>query len=522
MIAGYGLLLMAWSGANPPGSGPDEPAHHVKAVATASGQFTGEPVTNLEGHPPIRRPFLTHVLQTFRIPRRLAVDPRWGCNAFTPNSAACLKAPLGVAPETADGEAIEQQSILGPYIPAPYAILGLAARAAGGPTAGLYAERAAAALISLALLAIVLALVPAQWTRLAVLLAISPTVLFISSVANTSGIEISAALAHTAAVLGLADRPIGQGPWRTWAVTGAILVLARPLGPLWLAGSFALLIALAGSAGLSRRLRAERTTAIPAIILLGSCALFALGWAVLVMPTVYASVGTAADHAGRAVRSFPDLVTQAVGVFGWLDVRLPVAIVLTVGGGWAALLGAAMVRGSSRDRAVLGSMVTALVGLVIVLQTFTQMPFGFGAQARYVLPLALAALIVAGRVIDRTSNDDPGRHVRRNRVQSGIIVGVAGLQWTAWYINAHRSAVGIDGPWLFLESSDWEPLGGWLPWMGAAAIGSVLIGLGSIRARASLACIPTGEAVPPCPEDREWDHDQATQADRGTRPGRHG
>ena len=36
-IVGYGLLLVAWIGGNPPGSAPDEPQHHIKAVGVAYG-----------------------------------------------------------------------------------------------------------------------------------------------------------------------------------------------------------------------------------------------------------------------------------------------------------------------------------------------------------------------------------------------------------------------------------------------------------------------------------------------------
>src|SRR5205807_2020893 len=108
---------MAWVGANPPGSAPDEPAHYVKAIAVAHGQFTGVPVHDLHGSPPIRRPFLAHVLQTFRLPPRFSADPRWGCNAFTPGSAACLKTPLTAGPaRPGDDDDVPQQSILGPYM----------------------------------------------------------------------------------------------------------------------------------------------------------------------------------------------------------------------------------------------------------------------------------------------------------------------------------------------------------------------------------------------------------------------
>ena len=126
-LVGYGLLLLAWVVANPPGSAPDEPAHHVKAVATAHGHLTGAPVRDLDGYPPIRRPFLAHVLQTFRLPARLPADPRWGCNAFTPESASCLKTPLAPTAGRPRGQEVPQVSILGPYMPAPYVLLGAAA-----------------------------------------------------------------------------------------------------------------------------------------------------------------------------------------------------------------------------------------------------------------------------------------------------------------------------------------------------------------------------------------------------------
>lgn len=475
-VAGYGLLMAAWVGANPPGSAPDEPAHHVKAVASALGEFTGTPVGNLEGHPPIRRPFLAHVLQTFRLPPRLAADPRWACNAFTRASADCLDSPLPPAATPATGEQLSQQSILGPYPPAPYAVIGAAALAAGRSRPALYAERMTVALLCLGLLAIALHHSKATWTRLSVLLAVTPTVLFISSAVTTSGIEITAGLAHTATVLALLDRPPGKRPWIGWALSGSVLVLARPLGPLWLASSFALLLAMAGWTGLRQRIRAEQATARPAIAALSCAAIVAVGWGLFVMPHDHVTPEKALHFLDPALRLFPNLVTEAVGVFGWLDVRVPVVAVLLIGAGWATLVGIAMVMGSARDRVILAICVCSLIALVLLLQTFTQMPFGFGAQARYVMPMVVSVLLFAGRTID------DGLAREAPRLATGCewfpavgATATAAVQWTGWYVNARRSAVGLDGPWLFLSEQLWTPPGGWIPWLAAATLGAILL-----------------------------------------------
>lgn len=472
--------MAAWVGANPPGSAPDEPAHHIKAVASALGEFTGTPVGTLEGHPPIRRPFLAHVLQTFRLPPRLASDPRWACNAFTRASAACLESPLPPAATPAMGERVAQQSILGPYPPVLYPVIGAAALAAGGSRPALYAERLIVAVLCLGFLAIALHYSKATWTRLAVLLAGTPTVLFMSSAVTTSGIEITAGLAHTATVLALVDRPPGERPWIGWALTGSVLVLARPLGPLWLAGSIALLLATAGWTGLRQRVQAQQTMARPAIAALSCAAIIAVGWSLFVMPHDHVTPEKALHFLGPALRLFPDLVTQGVGVFGWLDVGVPVVAVLLIGAGWATLIGTGMVVGTGRDRVILATSVCSLMALVLLLQTFTQLPFGFRAQARYVMPMLVGVLLFAGRTIDDgLARAAPRLATRCLWFPAVGAAAVAAVQWIGWYVNARRSAVGLDGPWLFFSQPLWAPPGGWIPWLAAATLGAILLARGA-------------------------------------------
>src|SRR5581483_5709187 len=97
----------------------------------------------------------------------------------------------------------------------------LAGRWSGGPDGCLYAERLAAALVCFGLLIAAITRTTTLRARFALLLGVTPTVIFTSSVVTTSGLEITAGLAHAAAVLGLVDRPLGARPWWTWAVSGS-------------------------------------------------------------------------------------------------------------------------------------------------------------------------------------------------------------------------------------------------------------------------------------------------------------
>src|SRR5687767_196350 len=116
-LVGYALLLAAWIGGNPPGAGPDEPAHHIKAVAAAHGKLVGQSVPPDPMHSARQRRFLEKVLQAFPVPTDVSANSLWGCNAFRPVSASCLNAPLPAYP--GDPPVILQATAVGPYIPAP-------------------------------------------------------------------------------------------------------------------------------------------------------------------------------------------------------------------------------------------------------------------------------------------------------------------------------------------------------------------------------------------------------------------
>src|SRR5260370_26696380 len=101
------------------------------------------------------------------------------------------------------------------------------------------------------LLAIALLWDGTGWSLLGLLVAITPMVLFSSSVMNSSGIEIASCLAFAAAGVRIA-RAAAHVPawvWVTFAASGVVAILAGPLGVVFGLADLAVFIALLGARG---------------------------------------------------------------------------------------------------------------------------------------------------------------------------------------------------------------------------------------------------------------------------------
>jgi hypothetical protein len=481
-LGGYGLLLAAWVGGNPPGAAPDEPGHHVKAVGVAYGQPVGRPVTPAGDFPPAKREFLESVSRSVRIPARLAPDPRWGCNAFKPTeSAGCLGERTSPVTTGAAGT-VDAGNWMGPYMFVPYVPIGLGARVVGTTSAALYVERAVAASMCLALLAMAIVLCRSAWSRLAILVAVTPTVVFISSVVTTSGVEITAALAHGASVLAIA-RGADRRAWWFYATSGSILALTRPLGPLWIVVNAALLISLTGPRHLLYTIKKHRAFTFPALGMLIASTAAAAAWAILVMPHEQASLAVGRSFLSGSVHSLPEVVRQSIGVFGWLDVGLPAALVNLGVALYGGLLLAGLVRGKARERVLLTVGLAGSLALAVYLSAFTQNPFGYTLQARYVMPMSVVVLLLAGW-ISEGGREPAAANVGAQAapptlLRAAVIASVTILHWTGWFVNASRSAVGRSGAAMFVGDPQWRPPGGWILWLTVATLGCVLIAVGA-------------------------------------------
>jgi hypothetical protein len=470
LAAGLALLIAAWVFGNPPGAGPDERAHYVRALGAGDLELAGATfhptpeqrkafVAAGSQAPPLPGAGLATVLwaakqtRTFGVPRDLSVFA-FGCNDQKPDqSAACVDHPRG-APSA------RLPTYTGTYPPWVYVVPGAAMRTQHAPSAALRAGRLVSALLCFALLAAAIALTGSAAPAVAGLaVALTPMVVYCASVLNASGPEIAGSLCFLAAGFRLQRPGAGAAAWVALAAGGAALALSRALGPPLLVALAATLLILHG-----RRPRRPPPAGVAAIAVL--VVTFALGawWDVAESPQGVEGGPSFGDALTQTLHDLDDIARHAVGNFGALDTLLPTWLYVLWGALAAALVVLAAVHGTWRQRAGL-LLCLGVAGGVTVVVSVVQLRTGYGAQGRHVLPVLVLVPLYAGEVL-------------RSRPMA-LLPALAGVVWAvgqavAWLTNARRGAVGTEGSWWFLGDADWSPPLGWTLWGALAALGILL------------------------------------------------
>src|SRR5205823_2271597 len=137
----------------------------------------------------------------------------------------------------------------------------------------------------------------------------------------------------------------------------------------------------------------------------------------------------------------------------------------------ALLLLYAFRRGMMRDRLALLCAAGAAIATPVLLHAFVLRPIGWALQGRHVLPLFVVAPLIAGEIAARRT---AALH-RSRRAWVAAIAAVAAVQLVALYSDAHRSAVGVTGSWLFPLTAEWSPPSGWLLVLALGLCGACLI-----------------------------------------------
>lgn len=474
----YALLAIAWIFGDPPGAGPDEPSNYVKAVAIGRGEFLGRPgalpaqqalAFGLTG---ARYDWTNATTRWVSIPPSLA-PLGFGCNAFrATQSAACVNA--AVPPPVTS----EQPTYAGTYEPFVYLLPGLLARFSQSAPAALLLMRSANALLCLVLLALAIWLISAGGrTRLALmglLVALTPELVWLTAIVNASGPEVCGGLCFFAAILRLA-RPQAptRGVWLALITSGAILGLSRPLGAVWLALDLALLTLIAGPVPLWGRLRAGGRFSAAAVVVVFSVVGVSAGWEVAVEPRNHVSLPQFFSQLPQAIVLLPEYVREGVGVFGWLDTYLPARTYLLWAFAVVALMLVALMVGTRRQRLTLVIVLVLTMTVTLSVAAAILGPNGFQLQARHVMAFAVVVPLYAGEVIYLNANRLS--HIWPAYMMGGIVSLMSALQGVAWFVNAHREAVGTLGPAAFWLRSEWTPPLGWLPWSAAVAAGCLTL-----------------------------------------------
>ncbi|MBW3536580.1 MAG: DUF2142 domain-containing protein [Actinobacteria bacterium] len=478
LVLGYGLLILSWTVSNSPGSSPDEPAHLVKALGAASGQWTGReadyPVTPEFGPPQL--PWINSVTRSFSVPRSSTFGTIATCNAFRPDEpSTCIPER---AAERAESGSSREKTHVGSYQPAPYVPIGLAARAAPGTglAPAVIAGRLTVALLAIGLLALAAASLWSaawrSWSFLGLFAAVTPMVLFLGGSLSPNGLEVAGGLAMAAGAIRLArNASPPRAAWLALGVGGTVMALSRSTGPVWAAAILLLAVCLCGIRAFISRVRSAGVvgTASLGTVVVGSAA--TLAWDYVFLPSPPRS-----PQAGRLLEAFahlPELLRQSIGVFGWLDTAMP-ALAYTV---WRVMLivliGLALLVGSRRERLVLLGASAVVVAATLAIALAAVFPTGFGTQARYTLPIAVAVPLLAGEIVARRRQRLGA--VLPRRLPIAFAISAAAVHFLGWYANGRRHGVGIEGPLLFIGQGEWSPPGGWAVWALVALTGSALI-----------------------------------------------
>ncbi len=226
LLLGTFLLETAWIIALPPFRGTDEFDHAYRAASVAHGHWRFPSVAAEHGR------------------GGLVVVPRALVEAASPVCASYLYTGRDNCYPVADvGDGyVTVASAAGSYNPVFYAVIGSVSTMFDGAHA-LYAMRVANALVCglfIALAAWVTSLwAQTRWPLFAVVVSMTPVMIFSLAVAAPNAMEMSAALALWCSLLGVVRLDPDDRRMRLLiaavALSGVVLVPLRLLGPLWLA-----------------------------------------------------------------------------------------------------------------------------------------------------------------------------------------------------------------------------------------------------------------------------------------------
>lgn len=458
---GLGLLLAAWVVASPPFAAPDEASHYLRALNIANGHLLGRkiPYSSVPLGPP-ERAFVNQDTRAVDVPA-----------ALSPPHVACVDGKPDVT-----GRCIEA-SPTGDYYPPAYVLPALALKVASNANTALWLSRFLSAALCFVFVALAVALLwdGSAWSVLGPLAAITPMVLFVSSIINPSGLDTVASLAFTAAGLRIArDRArVPAWIWVAFGVSGALTVLSFQAGPAFLVADLAVVAALAGRRRWGELGRAHRRALLAVgATLLGALVLwFAYGRVSgaahghFAMTPLRASLLQGLDQLGPVLR-------DAIGNFGSLTVHLPGA----ARGLWWSLVvgmvGGALWLGTWRERVVMALVLVLALAFPVLAYAWVYRHSGFGLQGRQVLPVLALIPLTAGELIRR----------HRERLATApaswaLAIGIGGialLQGYAWWYDASDVA-GAPVTLRFYAHARWSPPLGWIPWILVAALGVIAL-----------------------------------------------
>ena len=439
---GLVLVQLGWLFATPPAGGIDEFDHIYRATAVASGQWRAEPGTVTRG-----------------TGAELVVDE----DIVEATQPECQAVPYTGDPEcvgreTADGVVVAGGA--GRYNPVYYALVGQATHVLDG-TAAVYAMRVTSMLLCAALVFLAFKAVTrstgSSVVTAGMALGITPVVAYSSIVISPNALEILAGLLLWVAWTGTlrAARPDNY-LLVVGALAGVLLVVLRPLGPLW-----CLLILAVGLSTIRRPWRrvlelARDRSVLATVAVVGTASLGGAWWT---LSNRALEIGHAApDEDSPLIRlqsifaEFFLWVLQSIGAFPYRGDPAPMpvyACFLILGATWLAV---SWRRADASDRWMLlaVSVPSLLVPGAIAYATYSQ--FVDSWQGRYTMPFSIGVPLLAGYALHRAGV--PPWLRRRSVIVTATVLYVVGhvLGPLAVQGDELKISPGVDnGQWILVS-----------------------------------------------------------------------
>ncbi|NUR63456.1 MAG: DUF2142 domain-containing protein [Catenulispora sp.] len=509
-FAAFALLAAAWSLAMPADGTTDERQH----IERAYGAVTGHLLAPQDLDPLVHRPGAA-----FDVPKSL-LPPNALCVYF-PNvhqdRSWVARAASCQHPAPATHAKVRVVSWVGRYNPLYYLAVGSPLRFWPDLT-GIVLSRLLAALLSAAFAATAAAIAICSRRPLllaALLTVLTPTTVTLSSTLNPNGVEITASLLLWVCLVDL-TRPaaeLGTGrtpPYRPHsssrlqsqpvllalaAVSGAVVLTVRVMGPFWFA------LAVGGALAVAERRRVRELLRWRAMRVVAAAwavtGLLALAWNVVAgndkITRTLIALHPADHRLGTLLR-----VVAVDRVGGWfseafaLDVPAPWAPMLWAALSAAVLIPLALVR---TRRVLLAAVAVAAVslGTTVALEIKFLSTYGWSQYGRYFLPglAGVAVLLAAGPVGDGELSP-----LLRRRLPRLLACGAAACQLWVLVVEMTRVQSGPAAPVNPLAGR-WHPAVGSPTVLAVAVLGAAALIALVWSATANSAAVPGGDAPAP-------------------------
>lgn len=399
LLLGVILLQTAWILATPPFRGTDEFDHAYRAAAVARGEWrAGAVATNGRG-------------QYVNVPDALVRAAHAQCAALRyTGDDNCVGQPGPEPGLTRVGTGS------GSYNPVYYWLVGSAGRCCDGAQS-LYVMRIVSALLcDLFLVIAALALrrwATTPWPWLGLVIAMTPVLLYSTSITAPNGIEMTAAIGLWCTLLGVGEsgRPGTDRSLLLLAIPCAmVLGTVRLLGPVFTVAIVAVcLLARWGSVGTV--LRRHRAVIVAAVVLTGLAVAAGLAWS-LTANLLETEQAPNAAVAGLQPQFLLLWVLQAVAAFPLRDEPAPAAVYALYLLVTVSFVVTALRRSIHRPEGWALALVSLLSLFGPVLPTLlTVRASGVIWQGRYGLPLAVGVFLIAGLALQRSGVRVPRRRV---------------------------------------------------------------------------------------------------------------